>query len=136
MQAHAEIMAKYFYAFLNRDYLQNILIGVGESRNYSSVPSIVIVVGNIYSAIFFSVLYLFIYWSIIALQCCVIFCYTTMWISYMYTYIPSLFRLPPTHPHSTCLNHHRAHLSFLQWPNTQRTRYRNCLNVRWCQWQN
>ena len=80
--------------------------------------------------------YLLLNWSIIALQCCVSFCYTTMWISYMYTSIPSLFRLPPTHPHSTCLNHHRAHLSFLQWPNTQRTRYRNCLNVRWCQWQN
>ena len=28
------------------------------------------------------------YWSIISLQCCVGFCYTTMWISYKYAFIP------------------------------------------------
>ena len=41
----------------------NILIGVGESRNHSSVPPSLIVVGNIYSAIFLSsfiLIYLFI----------------------------------------------------------------------------
>ena len=35
-------------------------------------------------------LLLFFNWKIIALQCCVSFCYTTTWISYMYAYIPSL----------------------------------------------
>ena len=38
---------------------------------------------------------------IIALQCCVGFCqqqHMTMWISYVYTYIPSPFNLHPTHP--------------------------------------
>ena len=32
----------------------------------------------------------FFYWSVVALQCCVIFCYTAKWICHTYTYIPSV----------------------------------------------
>jgi len=42
----------------------------------------------------------FFYWWKIALQFCVGFCHTTMWISHNYTYIPSLLGLPPQ-PHPT-----------------------------------
>ena len=42
------------------------------------------------------------YWSIIALQWCVSFCFKTKWISYTYTYVPislpSCISLPPTLP--------------------------------------
>ena len=37
-------------------------------------------------------------WSIIAVQCCFSFCYTTALVSYIYMYIPSLLSLPPTPP--------------------------------------
>ena len=36
------------------------------------------------------------FWSIIALQCCASFFCTMKWISYVYTYIPSLMSLPPS----------------------------------------
>lgn len=44
------------------------------------------------------------YWRAIALQCCVCFAVH----SYMCTYAPSLWSLPPTHPHARPLGHHRA----------------------------
>ena len=51
--------------------------------------------------IFFSQ-FLFLNWGIIALQCCVNFCYTTTWISHMYMYIFSLSSsLPLTPSHSS-----------------------------------
>ena len=45
-------------------------------------------------AFFFS----FFNWRVIALQCCVSFCYITTCISHMYRYIPSLLYVPPTPP--------------------------------------
>ena len=53
------------------------------------------------------------YWNVVAVQHCVSFCCTTVWISYMYTYIPSLLSLPPTYPihsshHPTPLGQHRG----------------------------
>ena len=41
------------------------------------------------------------YWSIIALQWCVSFCFITKWISYTYTYIP--ISSPSHHPYPTPL---------------------------------
>jgi len=51
---------------------------------------------------------LFFNWGRVALQCRVTFYYTMRWISYMYTYNPSLLSFPPTLPHPSPLGQHRA----------------------------
>ena len=35
------------------------------------------------------------YWCMVALHCCVTFCWTAKWVSYMYTYIPSFLDFLP-----------------------------------------
>ena len=48
-------------------------------------------------------------WRIVALQYCIDFCHTTMWISHKYIYVPSLLNLPPTTlRHLTLLDHRRV----------------------------
>ena len=51
----------------------------------------------------------FLNWSIIPLLCCISFCCISMWISYMYTYIPSLLGVSLT-LHPTPLGNHRFSL--------------------------
>ena len=56
---------------------------------------------NLFSFLFFFIVFFeHLYWSIIALQCCVSFRFITKWISYTYTYVPislpSCISLPPT----------------------------------------
>ena len=58
---------------------------------------------------FFSPLKKKINWMIIALQCCIGFSHTTMWISQKYTYIPYLLNVLPSTPlRLTPLGCHRA----------------------------
>ena len=73
-------LSKFFYIYVGDNYfeLQNIYIYMCVSRyrlrDLKSVFSL--------------------NWSIVALQCCVSFSYTTKWISYIYTHITSVFGFP------------------------------------------
>ena len=84
--------------FTKNDTLTLVILGrYSEERNMS----LQCVVSTLSS-------FFFLNWSIVALQLCVGFCFTTKWIIYTYTCIPSLSDLPPPPPHPTHLGHLRA----------------------------
>ena len=76
---------------------------------------------------------------IIALQCCVNFCYTTTGTSCVYTYILFLLSLPPTHPSSqTSRSSQSTRLSFLFYIATSHqlsilhsSVYNQCYSLNW-----
>ena len=51
--------------------------------------------GFLFVFCFMVCVWFFFYWSIVALHCCVSFCYTAKWISHAYTYIPSFLDFLP-----------------------------------------
>ena len=62
---------------------------------------------------FSQALLFFFNWCVIALQCCIRFCSTTTWISYMCTYLPHSWASCVPAPHPTPLDDHSPELSSL-----------------------
>ena len=60
--------------------------GHGYQKNWRNLVCFISLIS--FSFFFFN-------WVIIALQCCISFCFTAKWISYMYTYIPSFLHFLP-----------------------------------------
>ena len=68
--------------------------------------------GNTINYQFYFFLFLFFNWWEIAVQCCIVFCHTTMQIRHIYIYIPSLLNLPPlSSSHSSRALRSMPHLS-------------------------
>ena len=76
--------------------LQGLGLAFGFNEMCVTVPSI-----DFYVLFFF-------YWHVIISHCCIGFCCTRKWISYVYTYIPSLLSFLPPTPDPVPLGHHRA----------------------------
>ena len=68
-------------------------------KNFLSILLIIAdIILRVYENSFLTFIFKIFYQSIIALQCCISFCYTTKLISCMYTYVPSFLNLPPISP--------------------------------------
>ena len=74
-------MRNIFYFYLDNDFLGSL---------YISIHINVALESTLLNYFFF-----FLNWRIIALECCVGFSHTTVWISHKYTYISSLLVFPP-----------------------------------------
>ena len=87
--------------FSNKTFTIDIILPelLEGSEKFSCTPHIVLPITNIFHYFHFYYFFnLFFNWRKIAFQCCVGFCRRAMRISYNYTYITSVFSLPPLFP--------------------------------------